>query len=210
MPTARLKILSRARSPRAARPPPTATSMAVRPCDGNLEPRCRRWCRSGAPARRPRWRGRAASCSLDALDGHDDSRRRLAEELDGAADRLDRRARCRRCRSSTRRASPRCRRRSNRARSAAARRPRPPVTSFSSAASRARSSAGASPRTSPWTAFRYSLPPSSPRSSPSRITASPLPWNARVSTRDASSISADDADDRRRVDRACRRSRCRG
>src|SRR6185436_5580430 len=48
-----------------------------------------------------------------------------------------------------------------------------------SPASRARSSAGGTPRTSPCIVFRYSLPPSSGLLSPSRITASPSCWNRR-------------------------------
>ena len=56
-----------------------------------------------------------------------------------------------------------------------------------SATSRARSSAGASPRTRPCITDRYSLPPSSPRLSPSSTTIAPLRLNIRVATLDASS-----------------------
>ena len=63
----------------------------------------------------------------------------------------------------------------------------------------------------PCTTFRYSLPPSSPRSSPSRTMASPARPGTRASaTRRRVLEQPDDADDRRRIDRACRRSRCRG
>ena len=46
-----------------------------------------------------------------------------------------------------------------------------------------RSSAGGTPRTRPCTTFRYSLPPSSPRPSPSSTMTSPAAWKRRVDAR---------------------------
>ena len=129
---------------------------------------------------------RAAPRSFGRTDRHDDARRRLAEERCATAV-----AACS-TRRSTRRADAAGveaalgeRHRDaavgavvGRAQQSAGRERRRPASA--ARASRARSSAGGSPRTRPCTTFRYSLPPSSPRSSPSRTIASPPPWNARV------------------------------
>ena len=145
----------------------------------------------------------AASCSSAVRsvwrDAHDDARGRLAEERRrdaderrGVASRVPparpRRGRCPPCRTRTRPASPPGRRRSSRAPTGAGRVPPPVVSSAISARSRSRSSAGGTPLTSPWTTFRYSLPPSSPRFSPSRTIASPASRNVRLTHAAASSI----------------------
>ena len=50
------------------------------------------------------------------------------------------------------------------------------------ARSASRSSSGGMPRTMSWTTFRYSLPPNSPRPSPSSTMTSPDSWNLRLTT----------------------------
>ena len=142
---------------------------------------------------------KSAAASFDA---------RIARDVD-AVDRRPRR-RCRPCRSSTRRASPPGRRPSSRARIESAARRRASTSSCCSARSASRSSAGGTPRTRSCTTFRYSLPPSSPRPSPSSTMTSPAPWKRRPTHAVGVLEQADDADHRRRIDRACRRSRCRG
>ena len=84
---------------------------------------------------------------------------------------------------------------------AAAARPRLGKSSMS-ARSRARSSAGGSPRTRPWIGFRYSLPPSSPRLSPEQHDRHRRP-PGMSGVSDASSVldQPDHAEDRRRIDR---------
>ena len=174
--------------------------------------------RAGTPA--------AAACRSTAVDvarATTDTTTREADSPNSAAaivdargratlDRFDRRLRrrCRRCRSSIRRASPPGRRPSSRAPSGSAARRRASTSSACSARSASRSSAGGTPRTRSCTTFRYSLPPSSPRPSPSStIDVAGLlepPRQHAVGMLE----QADDADDRRRIDRACRRSRCRG
>ena len=175
------------------------------------------------PRRHAGARPRARSTVGHVVGRHrdDDARRRLAEQRRGVVqaaaprDRRRRRStprrRCRRCRSSTRRAST----------------ARPP--SEQSCADRtSRSSASVDQqrlqralgleierrrhRRAPDRAstFRYSLPPSSPRPSPSSTIASPAAWKRRLTHAIGVLEQPDDADDRRRIDRACRRSRCRG
>ena len=130
----------------------------------------------------------------------DDARRRFAEQrgrvvhariaaTDRRVDRRPRR-RCRRCRSSIRRASPPGRRPSSRAPTESAARPPASTSSACSARSASRSSAGGTPRTRSCTTFRYSLPPSSPRPSPSStIDVAGLAGSGGSTTRSACSSS---------------------
>ena len=73
-----------------------------------------------------------------------------------------------------------------------------------------RSSAGGTPRTRPCTTFRYSLPPSSPRPSPSRMTTSPVRWKRRAEHAIGVLEQPDDADAPASGRSPGRRSRCRG
>ena len=111
---------------------------------------------AGTPAAARRRQHRAAFARVDA---DDDARRRLAEERRRQSDRRRRRTarrrnrrrprRCRRCRSSTPPASPRSRLRRNRAPIESAPSPPDRRSSRCSARSRARSSAGGTPRSEP-------------------------------------------------------------
>ena len=93
-----------------------------------------------------------------AATGRPPSRRRLT------AGRSTPRRPCRRCRNSTRPASPPGRRRRNRAPTASAARRRVDEQQLQRRARAPRSSAGGTPRTRSCITLRYSLPPSSPRS----------------------------------------------
>ena len=204
-----------ARIPPSARPRRSASRRAVDRADSPptvIRIRSRRCGRSPAPARL-RCDARCSSRRrLRRVDRHDDARRRFAEErrrdvqrpggLRHRDGRSTRRRRCPcRCRSSTRRASTA---RPPSAQSCADRN-QPPAASrdqqLLQRASRSRSSAGGTPRTMPCTTFRYSLPPSSPRLSPSRTIASPAVLERARHARDGVLDQADDAEHRRRIDR---------
>ena len=182
----------------------------------NRDPPVRPMRAAGTPAAARRVEHRVSRVGLDADDRRATPIRRTASP---PADRRRRRKpptghrrrrRCRRCRSNIRPAPRPSRPRRNRApiEQASRRQFRP-----AAAAARARApdrAPAASPRSRPCTVFRYSLPPSSPRFSPSSTMSSPgCGKHARAHAARVLEHT-DDADDGRRQDRPGRPSRCRG